>query len=75
MSPMDLSEPEHLGKRFDPFDHSYLADPYPFFAEARLIRRGRSLAYLEAYLYSEGSPEPVAHATSSFAYRFPAQLS
>ena len=37
MSPMDLSEPEHLGKRFDPFDHSYLADPYPFFAEARLV--------------------------------------
>jgi uncharacterized protein (TIGR00369 family) len=44
-------------------------------AEARLIRRGRSLAYLEAYLYSDGSPEPVAHATSSFAYRFPARAS
>ncbi len=41
-------------------------------AEARLIRRGRSLAYLEAYLYSDGSAEPIAHATSSFAYRFPA---
>jgi acyl-coenzyme A thioesterase PaaI-like protein len=40
-------------------------------AEARLIRRGRSLAYLEAYLYSDGSAEPIAHATSSFAYRFP----
>jgi uncharacterized protein (TIGR00369 family) len=41
-------------------------------AEARLVRRGRSLAYLEVYLYSDGGPEPVAHATSSFAYRFPA---
>ena len=36
MSTKDLSDPEHLGKRFDPFNHSYLADPYPFFAEARL---------------------------------------
>jgi uncharacterized protein (TIGR00369 family) len=44
-------------------------------AEARLIRRGRSLAYLETYLYSDGSPEPVAHATSTFAYRFPKPVS
>jgi acyl-coenzyme A thioesterase PaaI-like protein len=40
-------------------------------ADARLIRRGRSLAYLEVYLYSDGSADPVAHATSTFAYRFP----
>ena len=40
-------------------------------ADAKLIRRGRSLACLEAYLYSDGSADPIAHATSSFAYRFP----
>jgi uncharacterized protein (TIGR00369 family) len=39
-------------------------------AEAKIIRLGRRLAYLETYLFSEGRPEPVAHATSSFAYRF-----
>jgi len=39
-------------------------------AEAKIVRLGRRLAYLETYLFSEGSPEPVAHATSSFAYRF-----
>ncbi len=39
-------------------------------AEAKIIRIGRRLAYLETYLFSDGSAEPVAHATSSFAYRF-----
>jgi uncharacterized protein (TIGR00369 family) len=39
-------------------------------AEAKIVRLGRRLAYLETYLFSEGSPDPVAHATSSFAYRF-----
>jgi uncharacterized protein (TIGR00369 family) len=39
-------------------------------AEAKIIRIGRRLAYLETYLFSEGGAEPVAHATSSFAYRF-----
>jgi uncharacterized protein (TIGR00369 family) len=39
-------------------------------AEAKVIRVGRRLAYLETYLYSDGSDEPIAHATSSFAYRF-----
>jgi uncharacterized protein (TIGR00369 family) len=39
-------------------------------AEAKVVRLGRRLAYLETYLFSDGSPEPVAHATSSFAYRF-----
>jgi uncharacterized protein (TIGR00369 family) len=39
-------------------------------AEAKVIRIGRRLAYLETYLFSDGSTEPIAHATSSFAYRF-----
>src|SRR5262249_38956789 len=26
---------QHLAERFDPFHDPYLADPYPFFAEAR----------------------------------------
>ena len=39
-------------------------------AEAKIIRIGRRLAYLETYLFSDGSEEPIAHATSSFAYRF-----
>ena len=39
-------------------------------AEAKIIRIGRRLAYLETYLFSDGSTDPVAHATSSFAYRF-----
>jgi acyl-coenzyme A thioesterase PaaI-like protein len=38
--------------------------------DAKLIRRGRSLAYLETCLYSDGSADSIAHATSSFAYRF-----
>jgi uncharacterized protein (TIGR00369 family) len=41
-------------------------------AEAKIIRIGRRLAYLETYLFSDGSEEPVAHATSSFAFRFAA---
>jgi uncharacterized protein (TIGR00369 family) len=39
-------------------------------AEAKIVRLGRRLAYLETYLFSEGTQEPVAHATSSFTYRF-----
>jgi acyl-coenzyme A thioesterase PaaI-like protein len=41
-------------------------------AEAKIVRIGRRLAYLETYLFSDGSEEPIAHATSSFAYRFAA---
>ena len=44
-------------------------------AEAKIIRIGRRLAYLESYLFSDGSAEPIAHATSSFAYRFAAAAS
>src|SRR5262245_49251831 len=29
------SDTQHLAERFDPFHDPYLADPYPFFAEAR----------------------------------------
>jgi acyl-coenzyme A thioesterase PaaI-like protein len=39
-------------------------------AEARLVRRGKRLAYLETYLYSEGNPEPIGHVTSTYAIRF-----
>ena len=38
-------------------------------ASARLIRRGRRLAYLEAYLHSDGQSEPIAHVTSTYAVR------
>jgi cytochrome P450 len=31
----DLSEAQSLAARFDPFQDPYLADPYPFFAQAR----------------------------------------
>ncbi len=33
----------------------------------RLIRAGKRHAYVEAYLYSEGDPEPLAHVTSTYA--------
>lgn len=39
-------------------------------AEARIIRRGKRLVYLETYLYSEGDPEAVGHVTSTYAIRF-----
>ena len=39
-------------------------------AEARLIRRGKRLAYLETYLYSQGDAEPIGHVTSTYAIRF-----
>lgn len=39
-------------------------------AEARIIRRGKRLAYLETYLYSEGDAEPIGHVTSTYAIRF-----
>ncbi len=31
----------------------------------RLIRSGKRHVYVEAYLYSEGDPEPIAHVTST----------
>lgn len=39
-------------------------------AEARIIRQGKRLAYLETYLYSEGDAEPIGHVTSTYASRF-----
>lgn len=39
-------------------------------AEARIIRRGKRLVYLETYLYSDGDAEPIAHVTSTYAIRF-----
>ncbi len=33
----------------------------------RLIRAGKRHAYVEAYLYSEGHAEPIAHVTSTYA--------
>lgn len=35
--------------------------------EARLIRVGKRHAYVEAYLYSEGDAEPIAHVTSTYS--------
>lgn len=40
-------------------------------AEARIVRRGRRLAYLEASLSSDGAPERVAHAVATYAVRGP----
>ncbi len=39
-------------------------------AEARIIRLGKRLVYLETYLYSEGEVEPIGHVTSTYAIRF-----
>ena len=38
-------------------------------AEARILRLGKRLVYLETYLYSDGTSEPVAHITSTYAIR------
>jgi hypothetical protein len=35
MSGAGLSDAQRFAERFDPFHNPYLADPYPFFAEAR----------------------------------------
>lgn len=42
-------------------------NPVPVRAEARLIKLGRRLAYGEAFLFSEGFDEPVAHATGTYS--------
>src|SRR5947208_3362087 len=34
--------------------------------EARIVRRGRRLSYLECWLTSEGAAEPCAHVTSTY---------
>lgn len=38
-------------------------------AVARLLRRGKSLALLEAHLFSSGSSEPCAHVTATYVVR------
>lgn len=38
-------------------------------ADARIVRRGKRLVYLETYLYSDGDPEPVGHVVSTYAIR------
>jgi len=35
-------------------------------AEARIVRRGRRLYYLECWLTSDGEAEPCAHSTSTY---------
>ena len=35
-------------------------------AEARIVRRGGRLHYLECWLTSDGEPEPCAHVTSTY---------
>lgn len=36
-------------------------------SESRIVRQGKSLIYLETYLYSDGIQKPVAHITSTYA--------
>jgi acyl-coenzyme A thioesterase PaaI-like protein len=38
-------------------------------AEARILRRGKRLVYLEAYLYSDANNEPIGHVVSTHAIR------
>jgi len=37
MHATESPDARHLGERFDPFHDPYLADPYPFFAEAQRV--------------------------------------
>ena len=48
---------------------NFLSRPQPgdLVAHARLIKLGRRLAVAEIELYSEGTPDMVAHATSTYA--------
>ncbi|ASG20624.1 PaaI family thioesterase [Nitrospirillum viridazoti] len=39
----------------------------PLLAYARIVRMGRSLAYGEVTIHSEGEDDPVAHATGTYA--------
>jgi uncharacterized protein (TIGR00369 family) len=43
--------------------------PRPVLAEARVIKRGRTLSYGEITLRAEGAAEPCAHVTTSWAAR------
>jgi acyl-coenzyme A thioesterase PaaI-like protein len=42
------------------------AEASDLIAEARIVRRGSRLHYLECWLSSEGCPEPCAHITSTY---------
>ena len=48
---------------------NFLSRPQPaaLLANVRILKLGRRLAVCEVYLYSEGSPDMVAHATSTYA--------
>ena len=38
-------------------------------AKVRIIRRGKHSVYLEAFLYTDGDAEPIAHTTATAAIR------
>ncbi|WP_270935683.1 PaaI family thioesterase [Falsiroseomonas oryzae] len=48
---------------------TFLRPPAPraVIAEARVIKKGRTLSYGEVLLHSEGEPAPCAHVTTSWA--------
>ena len=54
---------------------NFLSRPQPadLIARVRLMKLGRRLAVAEVKLYSDGSPEIVAHATSTYAIPPPAK--
>lgn len=39
----------------------------PLLGEARILKPGRRLAYGEVLIHSDGDPDPVAHATGTYA--------
>lgn len=41
--------------------------PVAIIAEARILKLGKRLAYGEILIFSEGDPEPVAHATGTYS--------
>ena len=41
--------------------------PVTIFADGRILKMGKRLAYGEVLLFSEGDPEPVAHATGTYS--------
>jgi len=45
------------------------ARPADLIARARVMRRGRSLAYLDAELFSDGHPTRIAHVTATYRVR------
>lgn len=47
------------------------AGPGPVLAEARVIKRGRTLSYGEVVLRAEGATSPAAHVTTSWAVARP----